>query len=540
MKRLIVLCALASLLSINCKADEGMWLPSLISQRISDMQAKGFKLSAEDVYSINQASLKDAVVLFGSGCTGELVSDEGLLFTNHHCGYSYIQKHSSVEHDYLKDGFWAMSRDQELPNKGLTVSFLERMEDVTSAVLKGYDPSMTEAQRDSIVKVNSNTLIKVATSEGKGLTADVEALFYGNQYFLYVFRTYTDVRLVGAPASSIGKFGGETDNWMWPRHTCDFSMFRVYAGKDNEPADYSQDNVPMVPRQSLKVSLRGVHEGDYAMIMGYPGSTQRFMTATQLQNMLDLNDIRIDARTIRQDLMWEARMADPVVNLQYASKYAGSSNGWKKWQGEREAFAKLNVIGREKQKEADFMAWVSQNKKRVEKYGNAISEIDACVKASADAQKAYTLLTFSIAARRPRAPVLRARALRANARRASGSNVSFTWSIASSFWYCFTRQFFGSVNTRTRSSSLNSPIAVMTGRRPVNSGMRPNLMRSSGWTFRFALSTFCTEASAFGAPSVPAASKPMTDLPLRSATILSRPTNAPPTMNRMFEVSTWM
>ena len=212
MKRRFLLLAILSTFAFPAFADEGMWLPALISQRIGDMQAKGFKLTADDVYSVNQASLKDAVVLFGSGCTGELVSDEGLLLTNHHCGYSYIQRHSSVEHDYLKDGFWAMKREEELPNKGLTVSFLERMDDVTSLVLKGFDPSMTEQQRDSLVKENSGKLVEASTDESKGLKASVEALFYGNQYFLFVFKVFRDVRLVGAPPSSIGKFGGDTDN----------------------------------------------------------------------------------------------------------------------------------------------------------------------------------------------------------------------------------------------------------------------------------------------------------------------------------------
>ena len=243
---------------VNVSADEGMWLPSLVSQRIADMQEKGFRLSAEDIYSINQASLKDAVVLFGRGCTGELISPEGLLVTNHHCGYGQIQKHSSVEHDYLKDGFWAMSRAEELPNKGLTVSFLERMEDVTDAVLKGYEPSMSEEQRVEIVKNNSKAIIDEAVKEGKGLRATVEALYYGNQYFLFLYREYADVRLVGAPPSSIGKFGGDTDNWMWPRHTGDFSMFRVYADKDNNPAEYSEDNVPYRPKKYFRISTKGV------------------------------------------------------------------------------------------------------------------------------------------------------------------------------------------------------------------------------------------------------------------------------------------
>ena len=243
---------------ITASADEGMWLPSLIGNRIADMQEKGLRLSAEDIYSINQASLKDAVVLFGRGCTGELISGEGLLLTNHHCGYGQIQQHSSVEHDYLRDGFWAMSRSEELPNKGLTVSFLERMEDVTTIILKGYEPTMSEDERVALVKANSDALISEAVKDGKGLRAKVEALFYGNQYFLFLYREYSDIRLVGAPPSSIGKFGGDTDNWMWPRHTGDFSIFRVYADKDNNPADYSVDNVPYQPKKFFKISTAGV------------------------------------------------------------------------------------------------------------------------------------------------------------------------------------------------------------------------------------------------------------------------------------------
>lgn len=248
---------MALMATLTAGADEGMWLPSLISQRIGDMQEKGFRLTAEDIYSVNQASLKDAVVLFGRGCTGELISPEGLLLTNHHCGYGQIQKHSSVEHDYLKDGFWAMSREEELPNKGLTVSFLERMEDVTEVILNGYETGMSEEERESIVKDNSKAVINEAVKAGKGLRATVEALYYGNQYFLFVYREYSDVRLVGAPPSSIGKFGGDTDNWMWPRHTGDFSMFRIYADKDNNPAEYSEDNVPYRPRKYFRIRPRG-------------------------------------------------------------------------------------------------------------------------------------------------------------------------------------------------------------------------------------------------------------------------------------------
>ncbi len=342
----------------SAMADEGMWLPALISQRIADMQAKGFKLSAEDVYSVNQASLKDAVVLFGSGCTGELVSDEGLLFTNHHCGYSYIQKHSSVEHDYLKDGFWAMNRNEELPNKGLTVSFLERMEDVTSAVLKGYDETMSEAQRDSVVKANSSVLIQKATAEGKGLTADVEALFYGNQYFLFVFRVFSDVRLVGAPPSSIGKFGGDTDNWMWPRHTGDFSILRVYADKDNNPAEYSEDNVPYRPKKSFKISRAGVKEGDFTFVYGCPGSTKEYVMSDEVKYISEVSDPqKIALRTLRLDIQKKYMSASQAVRIQYSSKNASVSNAWKKWQGEAKGIKKMNTVASKLEYEKAFNKW---------------------------------------------------------------------------------------------------------------------------------------------------------------------------------------
>ena len=273
-------------------ADEGMWLPSLIGERIDDMQEKGFRLGADDIYSINQASLKDAVVLFGRGCTGEIISPEGLLLTNHHCGYAQIQKHSSVEHDYLRDGFWAMTRDEELPNEGLTVSFLERMDDVTGRILYGCTQSMTERQRDSVIKANSEALIKEATADGKGLRATVEAMYYGNQYFLFLYREYSDIRLVGAPPSSIGKFGGDTDNWIWPRHTGDFSIFRIYADKENNPAPYSPDNVPYSPRKFFRISLDGVHDGDFTFIYGFPGSTREYILSEEVRYISEISDKR--------------------------------------------------------------------------------------------------------------------------------------------------------------------------------------------------------------------------------------------------------
>lgn len=364
---------------VNVSADEGMWLPSLVSQRIADMQEKGFRLSAEDIYSINQASLKDAVVLFGRGCTGELISPEGLLVTNHHCGYGQIQKHSSVEHDYLKDGFWAMSRAEELPNKGLTVSFLERMEDVTDAVLKGYEPSMSEEQRVEIVKNNSKAIIDEAVKEGKGLRATVEALYYGNQYFLFLYREYADVRLVGAPPSSIGKFGGDTDNWMWPRHTGDFSMFRVYADKDNNPAEYSEDNVPYRPKKYFRISTKGVQEGDFTFIYGFPGRTQEYIHSEGVRYIEETGDPhKIALRTLRLDIMNRHQSQSQKVRIQYSSKNATVSNAWKKWQGEVKGIRKMKTVQTKQEFEKAFSRWAEGGEFDgvVEKIGNIYKELE--------------------------------------------------------------------------------------------------------------------------------------------------------------------
>ncbi len=357
----------------DAHADEGMWLPSLISQRIEDMQTKGFRLTAEDIYSINSASLKDAVVLFGRGCTGELISDEGLLLTNHHCGYSQIQKHSSVEHDYLRDGFWAMTRDEELPNEGLTVSFLERMEDVTDAVLQGYSHEMTESQRDSVVKANSGKLVEKATAGGNGLRATVEALYYGNQYFLFLYREYSDVRLVGAPPSSIGKFGGDTDNWMWPRHTGDFSIFRIYADRDNNPAPYSEENVPYRPKRHFRISLGGVEEGNFTFVYGFPGRTQEYLMSEGVRYISEVSDPhRIALRTMRLDIQKKYMDAGQAVRIQYSSKNAGVANSWKKWQGEVKGIRKMGTVGKKQEYEKAFMEWA-----RGTEYEGVVERLDS-------------------------------------------------------------------------------------------------------------------------------------------------------------------
>ena len=377
MKKYLSILVLSVFCMAPASADEGMWLPSLISQRIGDMQAKGFTLTAEDIYSINQACLKDAVVHFGGGCTGELISPEGLLITNHHCGYGQIQRHSSVEHDYLRDGFWAMTRAEELPNPGLSVSFLEYMEDVTDKVLKGYKDGMSEEEREALVEKNSAKLVEEAVAEGKGLRASVEPLFYGNKYYMFVFRRYTDVRLVGAPPSSIGKFGGDTDNWMWPRHTGDFSIFRVYADKDNNPAAYSEDNVPYKPKKYFHIAAGGVKEGDFTFVYGFPGSTREYIMSEGVRYVSDVtNPAKIALRTMRLDVQKKYMDADQAVRIQYSSKNASVSNAWKKWQGEMKGIVRLGTVARKQAFEARFMEWAEGTE-----YEGIIPALDSLYKA---------------------------------------------------------------------------------------------------------------------------------------------------------------
>lgn len=340
-----------------------MWLPSLISQKIVDMQKSGFRLTAEDIYSVNQASLKDAIVHFNRGCTGELISDKGLLITNHHCGLGQIQAHSSVENDYIKDGFWAMTMEDELPNPGTIVRFLDRMEDVTDVVLKGYKSGMTEQQRSDIISKNSKAIIDKAIASGKGIRASVEALYYGNQYFLFVYREYNDIRLVGAPPASIGKFGGDTDNWMWPRHTGDFSLFRIYADKNNDPAPYSKDNVPYTPKKFFKISLAGVNEGDFTFVYGFPGRTQQYVTSDAVRYIAEIsNPHKIMLRTLRLDIQREEMAKDKAVRIQYTSKNSGVSNSWKKWQGEMKGILKMDEINNKVQLENRFKSWAKSHK----------------------------------------------------------------------------------------------------------------------------------------------------------------------------------
>ncbi len=324
-------------------ADEGMWLPSLISSRIDDMRAKGFRLSAEDIYSINQASMKDAVVLFDGGCTGELVSAEGLLLTNHHCGYDAIQRHSTVEHDYLTHGFWARTRAEELPNKDLNVRFLVRMEEITKRLAAGETPE---------------EIIARAEAEAPGYRASIEQMYYGNQQFLFVYEQFDDVRLVAAPPSSIGKFGGDTDNWIWPRHTGDFSIFRIYASRDNKPAAYSPDNVPYRPKRHFTISTKGFREGDFTMIYGFPGNTQEYILSDAVAYIAERSDpAKIAIRDGRLEIISRAQESDPALRIHYAAKHASIANAWKKWQGEVLGIQRRGTVAAKRAYEEEFARW---------------------------------------------------------------------------------------------------------------------------------------------------------------------------------------
>ncbi|MEN6619123.1 MAG: S46 family peptidase [Rikenellaceae bacterium] len=400
MKKIYLLILSALVFSISpLRADEGMWLLPLIEKLNSKkMSELGLKLTAKDIYNLNNSSLKDAVVQFGGGCTGEIVSKEGLLLTNHHCGYGAIQKLSTVEHDYLQDGYWAMSREQELPSQGLSVTFLESFQDVTKEVEKATEGASTPEEKKNALEAISKELRAKAVGDSKFLQARIASMYGENAYYLIVSTTYNDIRFVGAPPSSIGNFGADTDNWMWPRHTGDFSMFRVYADKNNNPAPYSPDNQPYQPKKSLAISLKGVEQNDFAMIIGYPGRTSRFMTSAEVKQTSEvLNAITIYARGIRQDVLMKDMLADPKIRLQYSSKYSGSSNSWKKAIGMNETFKKLNVQARRAEEEREFTAWVNADKKRTDKYGIALANLNKAIADRADALYLFRYLTETLA-----------------------------------------------------------------------------------------------------------------------------------------------
>ena len=369
--------------TFTVKANEGMWLPLLI-KRLNhvDMQKCGLQLTAEEIYSVNNSSLKDAIVALGGGfCTGEIISGEGLMLTNHHCGFGTIQANSTTEHDYLTDGFWAMNKEQEIP-ADFGVWFLDRMDDVTDIVLDGVTDEMKEGERTALIKKNIAALkAKESAEKGDDFRLQIKSFYYGNEYYMFKYNVFNDVRLVGAPPSSIGKYGGDTDNWMWPRHTGDFSMFRVYANKDNNPADFAKENVPYQPKHHLPVSIAGVEEGDYAMIMGYPGSTDRYLTSYGVQDAVAVEQpARVLIRRTKLDIMEIGMNKEQKVRIQYASKHARTSNYWKYFVGQSAQLVKNNVYDKKKAIEDAYVKWANADKTRAAKYGNAISLIEEAYK----------------------------------------------------------------------------------------------------------------------------------------------------------------
>lgn len=368
------------LLSVALRASEGMWIPALLKAlNESDMKAMGLKLSAEDIYSINKSSLKDAIVHFGGGCTAEVISTEGLILTNHHCGFSQIQSHSSVEHDYLKDGFWAKSKSEELANPGLTATFIVRIEDVTDRVMKNVGDK-DGPERSGTIQMNISAIEKETEANEKGHSASIRPFFYGNEYYMIVTKTYTDVRLVGAPPSSIGKYGGDTDNWMWPRHTGDFSMFRIYAGADNEPAAYSESNVPYKPRHSLAISLKGTQPGDFTMVYGFPGRTQQFLHSSHVGYITQvMNPAAIAMRDRSLDIIDATMASSDALRIKYAAKQARIANSWKKWQGENNGLERLNAIEKKRQLEEKFAAKIRSSKDLQAKYGKVLETLNGHV-----------------------------------------------------------------------------------------------------------------------------------------------------------------
>lgn len=368
MKNLFVILVLS--ITFSLPAHEGMWIPALLNSLNADhLEASGLRLSPEDIYSINQSSLKDAIVHFGGGCTAEVISDQGLILTNYHCGYGQVQSHSSVENDYLENGFWANSLDSELSNDGLTATFIQRIEDVTSRVMKGVESGMTENERNKLIYENSTAIEKEVSKDG--LKGSVRAFFYGNDFYMIVTKTYKDVRLVGAPPSSVGKFGGDTDNWVWPRHTGDFAVFRIYAGPDNEPAEFSDANKPYSPDRHLTISLDGADDGDFVMVYGFPGRTQQFLVSESVDYVMNKsNPLKIGMRETSLGIIDAAMASDDKIRIQYAAKQARISNAYKKWIGQNFGLKRYKALDKKKEFEREFKAWLMTDTGMKAKYGD--------------------------------------------------------------------------------------------------------------------------------------------------------------------------
>ncbi len=375
MMRKSVLFLVALVLSLRSVADEGMWLPFLLKQlNEKEMKKNGCKLSAGDIYSINKSSLKDAIVQFGGGCTGEIISDKGLLLTNHHCGYSQIAAHSTVEKDYLTNGFWAMNQKEELSNPGLTATFIIRIEDVTDKLNAGISAGFTDQQKDSTIKANARLVEKEAV-KGTHYEAFTRPFFYGNMHLMFITEVFKDVRLVGAPPSFVGKFGGDTDNWMWPRHTGDFSVFRIYAGKDNKPAEYSPDNVPYIPKRSLTISLKGVQEGDFTMVYGFPGRTQEYLFSDGVDMVMNESDpVKVSLREKRLGIMDKYMKADDKTRIAYAAGYASIANYWKKWMGEMQGLQRFDAVNKKKEFEQKLLELVATDPLKKEKFAKLYND----------------------------------------------------------------------------------------------------------------------------------------------------------------------
>ena len=368
--------ALTLIISLISKADEGMWLPQLLNaMNIKDMKKNGLKLTAEQIYSVNKSSLKDAIVQFAGGCTAEIVSDQGLILTNHHCGYSAIAFHSTVEKDYLTNGFWAMNKKEEVYTPNLNATIIQRIEDVTSKVLKGVTATTTEAKRDSTIKANIKSIEKEAIA-GTHYESFIKPFFYGNDYYLFVVETFKDVRMVGAPPSSIGKFGGESDNWMWPRHNADFSVFRIYANKDNKPAEYSADNVPYKPKHVIPISLKGYNQGDFTMVYGFPGRTQEYLSSYAVDMVMNESDpLKVSLREKRLQIMNADMLQSDAVRLAYATKYQSIANYYKKWKGEMNGLKNYDAVAKKQLFEKQFTEAISTNPAQKEKYGNIFPQL---------------------------------------------------------------------------------------------------------------------------------------------------------------------
>lgn len=361
-------------ISLQSFSKEGMWIPALLKAVEGDMQAFGLKLSAEDIYSINQSSLKDAIVHFGGGCTAEVISEQGLILTNHHCGYSQIQSHSSLENDYLKNGFWAMSKSEELRNPGLTATFIVEIRDVTADILIGISKTTPESDRNKMIEENSLKLESDVTKDSH-FKAKVRPFYYGNEFYMIITETYEDVRLVGAPPSSIGKFGGDTDNWVWPRHTGDFSMFRIYTDKEGHPAQPSDDNVPMNPKYSLEINLDGVEEGEFTMIYGFPGRTESYLSSYAVDYVMNKsNPARIEMRTASLGVIDDAMERNNKIRIQYSAKQSRISNAWKKWIGQNFGLNRLKALDEKIERELEFTKKVSEEDLRAE-YGDVLKNM---------------------------------------------------------------------------------------------------------------------------------------------------------------------